>query len=92
MKNFVVVRIANKPDGTTAVPVVTLDTEVQGRKEYFRQCGLAVDSENLTDAVIMLNKEGMCYCSECFVHPAPEPEPEPEPEPTPDPEPDTDSE
>ena len=85
MKEFVVVRIANKPDGTVAIPVSSWDNEVAARKEYFRQCGIAVDSTNIVDSIALLSKEGYLVTRECFVHPAPEPEP------TPDPDPDTDT-
>lgn len=80
MKEFAVVRIANKPDGTTAVPVSAFEDEQSAYKEFFRQCGLAVDSENLTDSVTLLYKEGYKIRHEFFTHAAPEPEPEPEPE------------
>ena len=80
MKEFVVVRVANKPNGTVAIPVSSYEDEASARKEYYRQCGLAVDSGNLTDAVTLLSKVGYEIAHEYFVHEAPEPEPEPEPE------------
>ena len=82
MKEYVVVRICNKLDGTVAVPVSTHETEEAAQKEFFRQCGLAVDSTHLTDAVSLLTKQGFELKHEYFTHTAPEPEPEePESEP-----------
>ena len=80
MKNFVVLRIANKADGTTVAPVKTFDTEIEATKEFFRSCAAAVDSDNLTDAVALLSKEGFEMEHRYFVHSAPVPEPTPEPE------------
>lgn len=73
MKEFVVVRICNKQDGTVAVPVSTFETETDAQKEFFRQCGLAVDSTHLTDAVALLTKQGFELKYEYFTH---EPQPE----------------
>ena len=80
MKEFVVLRIANKADGTTVAPVKTFETEVEAQKEFYRSCAAAVDSENITDAVTLLSKEGFELKHEYFEHEAPAPEPEPEEE------------
>ena len=72
MKEFVVVRICNKQDGTAAIPVTGCDTEAEGLKEYFRQCGLAVDSTHLVDSVALLNKYGFQLKYESFEHAAAE--------------------
>lgn len=70
IKNFVVQRIANKTDGTIAMPNWALDTVEEGKKKFYQQCGLAVDSENLTDAVVLLSKDGRIVedCSAYFDH------------------------
>lgn len=70
MKEFVVLRIANKADGTTVAPVKTFETEVEAEKEFFRSCAAAVDSENVTDAVTLLSKQGFEIKHEYFVHDA----------------------
>lgn len=70
MKEYVVVRICNKQDGTVAVPVSSHETEAEGIKEYFRQCGLAVDSTHLVDSVALLNKFGFQLRYESFTHEA----------------------
>lgn len=80
MKNYFVVRLCNKLDGTIAAPVSAHDDEASAQKEFFRQCGLAVDSTHLQDSVALLTKEGFELKHETFAHDAPEPEPEPEPE------------
>lgn len=74
MKEYVVIRICNKQDGTVACPVSTFETEAEAQKEFFRQCGLAVDSTHLTDAVSLLTKQGFELKHEYFTHPAIEPE------------------
>lgn len=74
MKEFVVIRICNKQDGTVACPVSTFETEAEAVKEFFRLCGLAVDSTHLTDAVSLLTKQGFELRHEYFTHPAIEPE------------------
>lgn len=84
MKNYVILRICNKADGTSAIPVSATETEVDAWKEFYRLCGQAVDSTHLTDTVLLLSKEGNKIQSRMFVH-NPEPEPEPEPDPDPDP-------
>ena len=71
MKNFVIVRIANKPDGTIAAPVYSFETEAEAWKEFYRQCAQAVDSTNLMDAVSILTKEGFEMDHRAFPHPAP---------------------
>jgi len=78
MKNFVVLRIANKQDGTTVAPVKTFEDEQSAQKEFFRSAAAAVDSDNLTDAVSLLTKEGFEVRHEYFTHPAVAPEPTPE--------------
>ena len=77
MKEFFVVRLCNKNDGTVAAPVASYETEPEAQKEFFRQCGLAVDSTHLQDSVVMLTKEGFELRHETFAHEA-QPEPETE--------------
>ena len=78
MKNFCVIRMANKPNGDFAAPVQAFELETDAQKEYFRLCGLAVDSVNLMDSVMLTTAQGFELKHETFLHPAPEPEPEPE--------------
>lgn len=77
MKNFVVVRIANKIDGTASIPVSAYENEADAWKEFYRLCGTAVDSAHPLDAVAILTKDGFELDHKVFVHEAaPEPEPE----------------
>lgn len=70
MKNFFVVRLANKQDGTVACPVSSHETEADAWKEFYRLCGQAVDSAHLVDSVAILTKEGFELDHKCFEHEA----------------------
>ena len=76
MKNFFVIRITNRQDGTTGNLVNAHDNEADALKDFFRECGKAVDSTHLTDSVSLLTKEGFEVRHECFMHDA-QPTPEP---------------
>ena len=78
MKEFFVVRLCNKADGTVACPVKSFDDEQSAYKEFYRSLAAAVDSENLTDAVVLLTKGGFVLDYKAFVHDAPIPVEEPE--------------
>lgn len=71
MKNYCVIRMANKPDGTFAAPVQAFESEADAQKEYFRLCGLAVDSVNLMDSVMLTTAQGFELKHETFLHDAP---------------------
>lgn len=79
MYNFVVVRFTNRADGTFGNIAHPFADEAEALKDYFRECGKAVDSTHLTDSVSLLTKEGFELRHECFIHEA-QPEPEPEAE------------
>ena len=68
MKEFVVLRIANKQDGTVACPVSTYEDEPSAWKEFYRLCGQAVDSTHLMDAVTILTKQGFELDHKVFEH------------------------
>ena len=68
MKNYFVVRIANKPNGTVAAPTYSYETEQEALKEYYRQCALAVDSGNPTEGVTLLTSQGFQLRYEHFEH------------------------
>ena len=76
MKNFFVVRLANKQDGTVACPVASFETEAEAQKEYYRLCGQAVDSTHLIDSVVLLAAQGYEIKCETFEHEAIPAEPE----------------
>lgn len=75
MKNYVVLRIANKADGTFNAPVQGFESESAAWKEFFRLCGAAVDSTHLVDSVVIMSKEGFELDHRVFLH-GTEPEPE----------------
>lgn len=78
MFEFFIVRITNRTDGTAGNVFHPFETEEDALKDYFRECGKAVDSTHLTDSVSLLTKEGFELRHETFTHDAPQPEPEPE--------------
>ena len=83
MFNFVIVRFTNRTDGTFGNIAHAFELEADALKDYFRECGKAVDSTHLTDSVTMMTKEGFELRHEVFTHdvqPEPEPVLEPEPE------------
>ena len=79
MYEFFIVRLTNRTDGTFGNVVHGFTNETEALKDYFRECGKAVDSTHLTDSVSMLTKEGFELRHETFLHDAPTPEPVEEP-------------
>lgn len=75
MYEFIVVRFTNRADGTFGYIVHPFTTETDALKDYFRECGKAVDSTHLTDSVSLMTKEGFELKHECFMHDAPVEEP-----------------
>lgn len=75
MYEFIVVRFTNRADGTFGNIIHNFETEADAQKDYFRECGKAVDSSHLTDSVSLMTKEGFELKHEVFFHDAPEPEP-----------------
>lgn len=73
MFNFFIVRFTNRTGGTAGNIVHPFEDEAEALKDYFRECGKAVDSTHLTDSVSMLSKEGFEIRHETFAH---EPQPE----------------
>ena len=76
MFNFFVIRFTNRTDGTAGNLIHQFEDEAEALKDYFRECGKAVDSTHLTDSVSMLSKEGFEIRHECFTHEA-QPQEEP---------------
>ena len=71
MKNYIVIRLANKADGTFAAPVASYENKADAMKEYYRLCGQAVDSTHLCDTVMLVDKYGKAVIApETFEHPA----------------------
>lgn len=68
MKEFIVVHIVNKADGTASIPGTAYDTETEARKAFYRLCGQAVDSDYVTDTVVLMTKFGDVIDKERFDH------------------------
>lgn len=77
MYNFFIIRLTNRTDGTFGNICHAFVDEAEALKDYFRECGKAVDSTHLTDSVSMLSKEGFEIRHECFIHEAQAQEEEP---------------
>lgn len=77
MFNFFVIRFTNRADGTSGNVCNPFEAEADALKDFFRECGKAVDSTHLTDSVSMLSKEGFEIRHECFIHEAQAQEEEP---------------
>lgn len=75
MYEFFIVRFTNRTDGTFGNVVHGFANEAEALKDYFRECGKAVDSTHLTDSVSLLTKEGFELRHETFQHDAPASEP-----------------
>lgn len=70
MFNFFIVRLTNRQDGTYGNVVNAFESEADALKDFFRECGKAVDSAHFTDSVSMLSKEGFEIRHENFNHEA----------------------
>ena len=70
MYEFFIVRLTNRVDGTFGSVVHGFTAEAEALKDYFRECGKAVDSTHLTDSVSLLSKEGFEIKHETFIHEA----------------------
>lgn len=68
MKEFILVHIVNKADGTGTAAGTTYVTETEARKAFYRLCGQAVDSEYLTDTVVLMTKFGDVIDKQKFDH------------------------
>ena len=75
MFNYFIIRLTNRTDGTFGSLVHAFIVEAEALKDYFRECGKAVDSTHLTDSVSMLSKEGFEIRHETFAHEAQAEEP-----------------
>lgn len=68
MYDFAIVRFTNRIDGTFGSIIHPFETESEALKDYFRECGKAVDSTHITDSVSMMTKEGFELKHEVFFH------------------------
>ncbi len=75
---FAVIIMQNKVDGTSNISRTPYASEAEAWKAFYRSCGNAVDSENLTDAVVIMTKEGFTLDHKYFAHPENAPAPTPD--------------
>lgn len=74
MKEFVVVRIANKPDGSVSVPANAFDTQAEADNQYLTYRQQANASDNPSDTVILMSNVGFIIEKHTYEHEQPEAE------------------
>lgn len=72
MKEFVVIRIANKPDGSVSVPANAFDTQAEADNQYLTYRQQANASENPSDTVILMSNVGFIIEKHTYEHEQPE--------------------
>lgn len=72
MKEFVVVRIANKPDGSVSVPANAFDTQAEADNQYLTYRQQANASVNPSDTVILMSNVGFIIEKHTYEHEQPE--------------------
>ena len=72
MKEFVVVRIANKPDGSVSVPANAFDTQAEADNQYLTYRQQANASVNPSDTVILMSNVGFNKEKHTYEHEQPE--------------------
>lgn len=73
MKEFVVIRIANKPDGSVSVPANAFDTQAEADNQYLAYRQQANASDNPSDTVILMSNVGFILEKHTYEHEQPEP-------------------
>lgn len=73
MKEFVVIRIANKPDGSVSVPANAFDTQAEADNQYLTYRQQANASNNPSDTVILMSNVGFILEKHTYEHEQPEP-------------------
>lgn len=69
MKNFVVIRIANKPDGSVSVPANAFEIESEADNQYLTYRQQANASNNPSDTVIKMTNTGFILEKYTYEHP-----------------------
>lgn len=72
MKEFVVIRIANKPDGSVSVPANAFDTQAEADNQYLTYRQQANASNNPSDTVILMSNVGFIIEKHTYEHEQPE--------------------
>lgn len=73
MKTFIVLRIANKADGSVSVPANAFDTEAEADNQYLTYRSQANAANNPSDTVIKMTNTGFILESKVYEHAQPEP-------------------
>jgi hypothetical protein len=68
MKKFVVIRIANKADGTVSVPANAFETQAEADNQYLTYRQQANASNNPSDTVIMMTNTGFILEQHTYEH------------------------
>lgn len=71
MKEFVVIRIANKPDGSVSVPANAFDTQAEADNQYLTYRQQANASDNPSDTVILMSNVGFIIEKHTYEHEQP---------------------
>ena len=72
MKEFVVIRIANKLDGSVSVPANAFDTQAEADNQYLTYRQQANASNNPSDTVILMSNVGFIIEKHTYEHEQPE--------------------
>jgi len=68
MKKFVVIRIANKADGTVSVPANAFETQAEADNQYLTYRQQANASNNPSDTVILMTNTGFILEQHTYEH------------------------
>ena len=68
MKEYIVLRIANNPDGSVSVPANAYDNEKAADDQYCTLRKQANASNNPSDTVIKMSNTGIIYESKTYTH------------------------
>lgn len=72
MKQYVVIRIANKPDGSVSVPANAFETETEADNQYLTYRSQANAANNPSDTVIKMTNTGFILESKTYTHETPQ--------------------
>ena len=68
MKEFIVLRIANKADGSVSVPANAFETEAEADNQYLTYRQQANAASNPSDTVIKMTNTGFVLESKTYTH------------------------
>ena len=68
MKGFIVLRIANKADGSVSVPANAFETQQEADAQYCEYRKMANAGDNPSDTVILMTNTGFILESKVYTH------------------------